>query len=113
MIRRLCSLGCSLGTVLLFFTLSCGGSEEAVKGGYSDLCASPKGCSDGFDCVVGVCTSRCTVPGDCKKNSDQSICASNSYCYEPCSDATQCTRINPNLQCSLVASLQGTCRARQ
>lgn len=99
-------------TVLSFFALSCGGSEEAVKGGYSALCGSPKDCSDEFECVLGVCTAHCDVTGDCKKYGDSSICASQHYCYEACNDATQCTRINPNLTCELAASEQGTCRAR-
>ena len=107
MIRTLCTLGAAL-----LWLSACGGSEAAQPGGYSDICNTPTSCDKGFECIVGMCTSRCQTDADCKVNGDRSICASNSYCYEQCSDATECTGIHPELTCNLVASTQGTCRPR-
>src|SRR5689334_14557382 len=94
MIRTLCSLG----AVLLCIT-ACGGSEEATRGGYSDICTSSDDCEKGLECASGICTALCSSDADCGKFSGNAKCMYR--CFEKCKDSVPCQRLHPSLQCVL------------
>jgi hypothetical protein len=102
--------------VLALAMVACGGSlGKRTAGGEShflEVCA--ESCSEGLECITGVCTRSCLVESpDCKDLSPRAVCTNQSIepgavavCDVGCARARDCTGLGDDFECRA-----GFCRA--
>ncbi len=94
-------LGCTKATDI-------GGSGETH---FLRACSAAAHCSNGLDCVCGVCTVRCDDNGDCGDQGDQAVCrpsdcSSERICDVECEEDGDCAELGSGYACE-----NGSCRA--
>ncbi len=97
------ALGCSKATEI-------GGSGETH---FLRACSAAAHCSNGLDCVCGVCTLRCDDNGDCGDQGDQAVCrpsdcSSERVCDVECEEDDDCAELGSGYACD-----NGSCRAAE
>ena len=87
---------------------SCGGDDGTPVGQYAEQCDESTKCADGLICSFNLCTTRCSSNQECQALNSAAACVGGT-CFNTCVDTFNC----PNgLVCQMVASTNGTCRAR-